>query len=226
MPIDTLFGASPVLHLLPANALIRTGPVDHADWNYWPILGRIQRLRFQLATRLLPAGKVGRLLEVGYGSGVFMPELARHCENLFGIDIHPHAAAVADRLREHGITAQLATGSAESLPYEDESFDCVVAISSLEFVANIDAALPEIRRVTNAGGCLIVVTPGHSAVVDWGLKILTGANANADYDRRRHNLLPAISKRFVIETQRLFPPVAGHVVRLYAALRFRPMPRA
>ena len=213
-----------MLHLLPANSLIRTGPVDHADWNYRPILGRIQRLRFQLATKLLPAGKVGRLLEIGYGSGVFMPELARHCQELFGIDIHPHAAAVADRLREHGVIAQLASGSAESLPYRDATFDCAIAVSSLEFVANIDTAVREIGRVLNPGGSLIVVTPGHSAVVDWGLKVLTGASANADYDRRRQNLLPAISKRFVIETQRLFPPVAGHVVRLYAALRFRPMP--
>ena len=61
------------LRLLPAKELITTGPVDHADWNYKPVLGWIERRRFKLALSMLPAPKSGRLLELGYGSGVFLP---------------------------------------------------------------------------------------------------------------------------------------------------------
>ena len=63
------------LKLLPREALIQTGEVDHADWNYRPLLGMIQRLRFRLILRILAGRKYHRLLEIGYGSGVFMPEL-------------------------------------------------------------------------------------------------------------------------------------------------------
>ena len=54
------------IHPLPLEALIKTGPVDHADWNYKPLLGWIQRERFQLAQTLLPRKPVPRLLEIGY----------------------------------------------------------------------------------------------------------------------------------------------------------------
>src|SRR4051794_37118264 len=67
------------IRLLPYRSLLKTGPVDHADWNYRPLLGWIMGRRFALFRKLLPAGKAGALLEIGYGSGVFMPELARHC---------------------------------------------------------------------------------------------------------------------------------------------------
>src|SRR4051794_3648318 len=105
--------------LLPPEALIRTGPVDHADWNYRPVLGWIQQRRFALVEELLPAERIGKLLEIGYGSGVFMPELAARCEQLHGIDVHPRAEEVQSRLLEHGVKAQLASGSAECLPYDD-----------------------------------------------------------------------------------------------------------
>jgi tRNA G46 methylase TrmB len=69
--------ASRQLSLLPPSALLRTGPVDHADWNYRPLIGTVQRIRFRLVCRLLGNGRFDRLLEIGYGSGVFMPELAK-----------------------------------------------------------------------------------------------------------------------------------------------------
>src|SRR5690606_26267525 len=75
------------LRLLPRGALVKTGTVDHADWNYRPVLGPISRIRFKLALALLPSPS-RRLLEVGYGSGIFMPELARTCEVLYGLDTH------------------------------------------------------------------------------------------------------------------------------------------
>ena len=92
-----------MIRLLPLQDLVRTGPVDHADWNYRPLLGLLQRRRFQLATALLPRPRMQRLLEVGYGSGVFLPELARHCEELHGIDTHASPAEVLGKLLPHGV---------------------------------------------------------------------------------------------------------------------------
>lgn len=210
-----------MLRLLPADALVSTGPVDHADWNYRPLLGPLQRRRFRLICSLWPEAPVRRVLEIGYGSGVFLPELAARCEQLDGIDIHPHAAAVAQQLERHGVSARLAVGSAESLPYDDASFDLLVAVSALEFVPDSQAAARELRRVLAPGGRLLVVTPGHSRLLDLGLKLLTGESAARDYGSRRERLLPALGACFTIERRRTFPPLVGAVLPLYTALRLR-----
>jgi len=59
------------LSLLPEHALLTTSEIDHANWNYRPILGRIQRLRFDLIRSILGGKHALRLLEIGYGSGCF-----------------------------------------------------------------------------------------------------------------------------------------------------------
>src|SRR6185437_4331790 len=50
------------LRLLPVKDLITTGPVDHADWNYKPVLGWIERQRFKLALFMIPARTRGAVL--------------------------------------------------------------------------------------------------------------------------------------------------------------------
>ena len=83
--------------LLPPSALVKTSDVDKAEWNFRPLLGIIQRLRFRMILSLLPKRRIGRLLEIGYGSGVFLPELSRRCDNLYGIDPHQCAAGEIGR---------------------------------------------------------------------------------------------------------------------------------
>ena len=98
------------VELLPVDALIRTGEVDHADWNYKSLLGWIQRLRFRCVVAMLEDRRFDRLLEVGYGSGVFMPTLKNYCRVLHGIDTHEKAEEVGEVLRRHGVVAELYTG--------------------------------------------------------------------------------------------------------------------
>ena len=143
---------SSAMHLLDRSQLISTGPVDHADWNYKPVIGFIQRMRFRLVLRLLGKRQVGSLLEIGYGSGIFMPELARHTRQLAGIDIHPRHTEVAGVLARCGVTADLRSASMTNIPFPDGSFDCALAVSAMEFVDDIDRACTEIRRVLKPGG--------------------------------------------------------------------------
>ena len=210
------------IRLLHPGALIRTGPVDHADWNFKPILGWIQQQRFRIALSLLPTDRVRRILEIGYGSGVFLPELSRHCEELHGIDLHNWNEGIASELVKLGVAAELRVGTAEALPFDSESFDLAVAVSSLEFVADVSAACREIARVIKPNGSLILVTPGHSPVVDMGLRLLTGESAKKDYGERRQSLMTLVAEHFRVRDRRLFPPVAGHVVCLYKGFRLQP----
>lgn len=126
------------MKLLPPSALFRTGEVDEAEWNYRVVLGFISRRRFDMVIKLLETGRSHRLLELGYGSGIFMPKLRLHCT-------------------------------------------AIAAISTLEFVCDIEAACREIVRVLRRAGRLIVVTPGQSSLLDAGFRVLTGRSAGADF---------------------------------------------
>lgn len=205
------------LRLLPPEALISTGEFDHADWNYRPLLGALQKKRFELVLALMGNDRYGRLLEVGYGSGVFMPELASRCRELHGVDPHPKDREVAGNLAAHGVDADLVSASATELPYEDSFFDCAVAVSSLEYVEPIEVAAAELVRVLVPTGVLFVVTPGHSPILDLALRLSTGEDPHGNYGDRRPKLIAAILERFRVVAERNFPRLGGPVV--YRALR-------
>lgn len=201
------------LRLLPEELLVRTGPVDHADWNYRPIIGVVQRLRFRLIKRLIGDRKFGRILEIGYGSGVFMPELAACSSEIYGIDPHPMPREVEAALQKHGVKATLTSGTAEQLPFDSAFFDCAVSVSAIEYVPDIHAACAELRRVLKPGGLLILATPGVSPIWDMALR-LSGEDP-AQYADRRQKLLPAIKSHFSVQEEITVPPFGGRLLRLY-----------
>jgi 2-polyprenyl-3-methyl-5-hydroxy-6-metoxy-1,4-benzoquinol methylase len=211
------------LKLLPKSALVRTSEVDHPDWNYRPLLGAVQRLRFRIVRKLLANAGFDRLLEIGYGSGVFMPELSRHCEELHGIDPHPHRAEVETHLAEQGIQAKLAQGTVESLPYDDNHFDCAVTISTLEYVPDITAACRELRRVLKPTGVLAVVTPGATKLWDLALRLSTGESPS-QYADRRQQLQPELRRQFTLVREARVPALSHPAIRLYTGLLLSPAP--
>ena len=56
-------------------------------------------------------------------------------------------------------SAKVVLGDALSLPYADETFDCVIASEILEHVPQDDAAIAELVRVLRVGGTLAVTVP-------------------------------------------------------------------
>ena len=207
------------LHLLPRDALVKTNELDQADWNFRPVLGWVQRLRLRcVASVLASSPRASRLLEVGYGSGVFLPELARYTDDAFGADVHRNGAAVTATLAGHGCAARLLTASAGALPYRDGSFDTVVTVSTLEFVPDVAAAVGELVRVTAPGGRLVIVTPGQSRLLDLGLRILTRERAEATFEGRRSLVVPAVERSARILEVRTLPVGIGRLLPLYRVL--------
>lgn len=209
------------LRLLPRAELVKTGPVDYAEWSYRPLLGVIQRIRFRLAVSILRRYRPHSLLEVGYGSGVFLPELARHCDVLYGLDTHSEPEKVSAALVRSGFSAKLSTGSVMALPFADAFFDAVVAISALEFIEDLDLGCREIKRVLKPDGLFLVISAGHSVLGDLGLRLLTGKSAQADFADRRQQVLPALKKHFSVVQQRTVPRFGTLLVHLYTAIELR-----
>ena len=210
----------PHIKLLPKEELIITGPVDHAEWNYKGVIKYIQLKRFKLCLRLLNETKYSRLLEIGYGSGVFLPTLQKFTNELFGIDIHTKNKLVEEILENNNVMSQLLSGSASSMPFENESFDCIVSISAIEFIDKLEAACTEIKRILRKNGHLIIITPGVSPLLDTGLKILTGKSAKEDYEDRRKFVIPKLLKYFKIEEKITFPKYSVPSLVLYSGFKF------
>lgn len=101
--------------------------------------------------------KTARVLDVGCGPGLVDARLLPEKCEVWGLDCSEAAAqrAVA-RSRETGRSATVLVGSVAQIPLADASFDVVVSLNCLEFVANRRAAFAELSRVLTPGGTLIV----------------------------------------------------------------------
>ncbi|RFF26732.1 MULTISPECIES: class I SAM-dependent methyltransferase [unclassified Wenzhouxiangella] len=101
----------------------------------------------------LVAGARGWVLEVGCGTGRGLPDYGEGVE-LFALDPNFDALYRAHRRRHD---ARLVCASAESIPFADNSFDCMV--SSLVFcsVPDADRGLRELKRVLRPGGRLLML---------------------------------------------------------------------
>lgn len=211
------------LNLLPPDALLKTGDVDHADWNHKFLLGTISRARFHLIKRLLGERHGARLLEIGYGSGVFLPELAKYAGEIYGVDVHQEHEKVAERLAAFDVRVKkLTAGGAETMDWETDFFDFAIAVSALEFVDNLDEVCEEVKRILKPSGSFFVVTPGQSPLLDFGLKMLTGKSAKEDFADRREMILPTLHKHFDVKKQLAYPRFGSSLIKLYTALELQP----
>jgi len=101
----------------------------------------------------------GRILEVGVGTGISLPDY-RSVNRLVGCDISgPMLRRAVERVHEHKLdnVELLAVMDAARLPLPDASFDVVVAQFVITAVPHPEATLDEFARVTRPGGEIILV---------------------------------------------------------------------
>lgn len=210
--------SSTKLNLLPEKYVIKTGDVDHGNWNFKPFLGIIMRSRFRLITKILAEKYEESLLEIGYGSGVFLPELEKYAKKICGIDIHNKPDEVSKNLLKNNVKAELVCGGAEKMKWKDNSFDIVVAVSALEFVSDLEAVCSEVKRILKPKGSFVLVTPGQSPILDFGFKVLTGKSAKNDFEDRREIILPTLFKHFSVKQELTYPKYGSSLIKLYTGL--------
>lgn len=110
----------------------------------------------------------GRVLEVGIGTGRNLPYYRpEQIKCLCGIDpgLHPKAGK---RAKAAGLEITPMPLSAEKIPVDDHSFDCVVSTFTLCTIPDVGAALAEMRRVLAPGGKLLFLE--HGAAPDPGVR--------------------------------------------------------
>lgn len=97
-----------------------------------------------------------RVLEVGCGSGANLWMIAKEGFDTYGMDSSETGIALAHQHlgEKWDVTANLRQGSFTQLPYEDDYFDVVVDVVSLQHINLNDSrlALDEIARILKLGG--------------------------------------------------------------------------
>lgn len=96
----------------------------------------------------------GRVLEIGTGTGYGVEIIAPSAESFVtidktrSVDLPPMPAGV-----------EFLEARVPPLPFEDESFDCVVSFQVIEHIKHDKAFVKEVHRVLRKGGRFIVSTP-------------------------------------------------------------------
>lgn len=108
----------------------------------------------EVAFQAIAAGRPQRVLEVGPGPGELSARITAELgTEVVALDVSERMVELA---RERGVDARV--GDVQSLPFEDSSFDTVVAAWMLYHVPDLDRGLAEIARVLAPSGRLVAVT--------------------------------------------------------------------
>ena len=184
-----------------------------AEWDEMRALGLPAADVEQALLRLLPA-EMGRLLDIGTGTGQLLELLGPRVTSGIGVDASRAMLALARaRLSRPGLThCVVRLGDMYRLPMADGSFDHVVLQMVLHYAEDPGSALAEAARVLRPGGTLVVVDlAGHD---------------NQDCMTRLAHRWPGFTDARMAELlgPRLSPPMATAVpgtleVRLWTATR-------
>lgn len=136
----------------------------YADWILPPLIDLSMRNKRLRPYRERTAGAAeGRVLDIGFGSGPNLPFYARKARDIFGLDPSPPLLARAQKKVPRAQTpVHLLEGSAEHIPLADHSMDTIVMTWTGCSIAQIGAALGEMRRVLRPGGRLLFVEHGRA----------------------------------------------------------------
>lgn len=118
---------------------------------------------------LLPGMDV---LEIGVGSGTHAGLFAPHARSFAGIDLTQSAVDVTrERFTAFGLEGRIERMDAESLDFDDASFDLVWSWGVVHHSADTSAVLAEVRRVLRPQGVAIIMVYHRSF---WGYYFKAG----------------------------------------------------
>jgi len=125
------------------------------------LLGSVAR-EHKILAELNKLKKTESFLDVGCAQGFYLSLALEKTKKCFGIDVPPHFITQA---KKTGATCVV--GSAEKMPYKNNSFDVVLCTEVLEHVPNWKKAVKEIKRVLKKNGRAIITVPLEKKSLFW-----------------------------------------------------------
>jgi ubiquinone/menaquinone biosynthesis C-methylase UbiE len=111
----------------------------------------------------LLANAEGEVLEIGFGSGLNLPYYPKAVRRITIVDPNVGMHRLAQRrINQTQIEIDQRLHSGEQLPFEDNSFDCMISTFTLCSIANVNQAILEGFRVLRPGGRFLFFEHGLS----------------------------------------------------------------
>lgn len=151
-----------------SSSLVDFGPMagGYEHWYQTQPGRRHDQFQKALVREVLPAALPGAtLLDVGCGTGHWSRFFASLGYDVVGIDICAEMIAQAKSTKADGEEprCRYVLASAESIPFDDGSFDVIAAVTTLEFVTDPQAVLDEMVRCLRPGGTIVIGTLDRTA---------------------------------------------------------------
>ena len=185
----------------PLPTLARLAEIYPADYTFKPagdggLRGLVQRLEWQLfylcayrrrvrAFRDLTGVRVGRVLEVGCGSGLFLEVLRGAGYEVEGLETSEGDARYA---RER-LGLSVVHGALDTPGLMPGRYDAVLLVNVLEHILDPQDAVSRIRRLLRPGGWVVLGIP----VIDSGQARWLGARWSAVTEAPRHVSIPSVA---------------------------------
>jgi SAM-dependent methyltransferase len=183
-----------------------TRPIRIEEDSHWWFAGRTWSL-LNMLDRVVPRDGQKRVLDVGCGAGNMFHHLSRY-GTVTGVDNNPRPLAIA---RERGYDVRQAP--AEELPLDEETFDLVALLDTVEHCQDDLAVLREAYRVAVPGGFVVVTVPAFMWL--WSHNDVLNAHERRYTTRELREKLTRVGFRVVRSTYNnfvLFPAAAGLIL--------------
>lgn len=161
-----------------------------------------------------------RILDIGCGTGTLDLLLRKHAPQtaVVGLDIDPAVLAIAYRkAARSGTLLPLAQGSADTLPYADNSFDQVVSSLVLHHLTTPQKGwmLAEAYRVLRPGSRLSILDFGPPAA-GWLAALLTAIASSFEHiDDNLHGRVPKLLRQAGFGDVQVRDMAFGGLIKLY-----------
>ena len=183
--------------MLPRRVYPKSQKSDPFKLYFWPLLGSMYRKRVELCLSELKGG--GRILEVGFGSGVTFSNLNEKYNEIHGLDLNAFVDDVSSFYESLGIKVFLKNENVVKMSYPDGYFDAVLLISVCEhlYPEELMNAFNEIYRVLKNGGQVVYGMPIERPFMVWMFRLL-GFNIREHHFSTHNDVLNATQSSFKI----------------------------
>ncbi len=137
----------------------------YARWRATTLGSITERVETSVVFDLAGPLRGKRVLDVGTGDGTYAIEAAERGAIATALDLEQEMLdAARARAAARGVEVTLQQGRAERLPFDDASFDVVIAVTVLCFVPDAQRAVGEMARVLVPGGRVVLGELGRFSV--------------------------------------------------------------
>ncbi len=113
---------------------------------------------FLMKKELLKENNLGRVLELGCGTGLFTDSLQERSTKVVATDFSDEMIAFAQQKRGDLKNVEFRKADALNLEFKDNSFDSVFMANLIHVIGNAEKAIQESKRVLEKGGQLIITS--------------------------------------------------------------------